>query len=281
MGRTLSLSPSRANDFKTCPLLYRFRAIDRLPESPSGAAVRGTLVHAVLEQLFRALPADRTEPEAVQSVTGVWQRLSAEHPELTAVVNEVGDPGTRWLDEAAELVRSYFALEDPTGFTPESCESQVEVSLTGVDGGPATPLKGVIDRIDLTASGELRIVDYKTGRAPSERREISALYQLKFYALMVYRLRGVVPEQLKLIYLGDSSTLTYRADLDELVAFQRGVVALWQAITAAIEAADFRPRRSAACGWCAHQALCPEFGGTPPPFPAVGPDAAIEVSTGR
>ena len=36
----------------TCPLLYRFRVIDRLPEAPSPAAARGTLVHAVLERLF-------------------------------------------------------------------------------------------------------------------------------------------------------------------------------------------------------------------------------------
>src|SRR6195952_3284298 len=249
-GRKLSLSPSRANDFKTCPLLYRFRAIDRLAELPSSAAVRGTLVHAVLEQLFRALAADRTDQEAVGSVAGVWQRLSAEHPELTAVVHEVGGvPATGWLDEAAELVRSYFALEDPTGFTPESCESKIEVSLAGVDGSPETPLKGVLDRIDLAASGELRIVDYKTGRAPSEHREITALYQLKFYALMIYRLRGIVPEQLKLIYLGDSSTLTYRPELGELITFERGVVALWQAITAAGEAGDLPPHPHARGGW--------------------------------
>ncbi|NUP20980.1 MAG: DUF2800 domain-containing protein, partial [Streptomyces sp.] len=47
-----SLSPSRASDFMQCPLLYRFRVIDRLPEKPSAAATKGTLVHAVLERLF-------------------------------------------------------------------------------------------------------------------------------------------------------------------------------------------------------------------------------------
>ena len=35
-----SLSPSRAADFKTCPLLYRFRSIDRLPERPGPDQVR-------------------------------------------------------------------------------------------------------------------------------------------------------------------------------------------------------------------------------------------------
>src|SRR5579859_2725609 len=52
-----SLSPSRAGDFLTCPLLYRFRVIDRLPEPPSQAATRGTLVHSVLERLFDAAAA--------------------------------------------------------------------------------------------------------------------------------------------------------------------------------------------------------------------------------
>ncbi|SCF86770.1 putative RecB family exonuclease, partial [Streptomyces sp. Ncost-T6T-2b] len=47
-----------------CPLLYRFRVIDKLPEKPSEAATRGTLVHAVLERLFDVPAADRTAPRA-------------------------------------------------------------------------------------------------------------------------------------------------------------------------------------------------------------------------
>ena len=31
MPKRLALSPSRASDYKQCPLLYRFRAIDKLP----------------------------------------------------------------------------------------------------------------------------------------------------------------------------------------------------------------------------------------------------------
>src|ERR1700759_3231214 len=56
--RRPALSPSRAADFKQCPLLYRFRVVDRLPEMPSRLQVRGTVVHAALERLF-ALPRDR------------------------------------------------------------------------------------------------------------------------------------------------------------------------------------------------------------------------------
>ena len=61
--RRPALSPSRASDFKQCPLLYRFRAIDRLPEPTSSAQLRGSVVHAALEQLY-ALPASERDPDS-------------------------------------------------------------------------------------------------------------------------------------------------------------------------------------------------------------------------
>src|SRR3982750_1878958 len=79
--RLPSLSPSRAADFKTCPLLYRFRTIDRLPEQPTFDQARGTLVHAVLERLFDLPAADRTVDRAGALVEEQWQRLLAESEE--------------------------------------------------------------------------------------------------------------------------------------------------------------------------------------------------------
>ncbi len=48
----------------TCPLLYRFRVIDRLPERPSMDAVRGSVVHKVLEELFDLPAVERTPDRA-------------------------------------------------------------------------------------------------------------------------------------------------------------------------------------------------------------------------
>ena len=79
--RRPALSPSRAGDFKQCPLLYRFRAIDRLPEPPSTAQLRGSVVHAALERLY-ALPAtDRVPETALSLVTPAWDAVVAEKPE--------------------------------------------------------------------------------------------------------------------------------------------------------------------------------------------------------
>ncbi|MDQ1724412.1 MAG: putative RecB family exonuclease [Frankiaceae bacterium] len=134
-----------------------------------------------------------------------------------------------------------------------------------LDGGMR--LMGYIDRLDEAATGELRIVDYKTGRAPQEAFEGKALFQLKFYALVLWRTRGVVPKELRLIYLGEGELLRYAPDEAELAGFERTVRALWQAIERAMASGDWRARPSKLCGWCNHQAICPAFGGESPPLP--------------
>ncbi|WP_345379039.1 RecB family exonuclease [Pseudonocardia yuanmonensis] len=316
--RRPALSPSRAADFKQCPLLYRFRAVDRLPEAPSAAALRGTLVHAVLERLFDLPAAERVPARAKALVGVVWAEIAAEAPEIVAAVleelrrrpvavdteddegtgdsgdsgdtadtadtadhgvpaetadtadhgvpaetAETADPLPGWLSSAEALLDTYFALEDPRAFEPQSRELLVETELSS-----GVPLRGYLDRLDVDAEGGLRIVDYKTGAAPREASEARALFQMKFYALALLELRGTVPEQLRLVYLGEGGEeLTYRPEAGELRRFQRILEAIWAAIREADRTGDFRPRRGPGCDWCAHRALCPAWDGTPPPYP--------------
>ncbi len=260
--RPLALSPSRAGDFKQCPLLYRFRTIDRLPEPPSSAAVRGTLVHAVLEQMFGKPKASRTPATATQDVIPTWDRLSTQNPEWFQMFGGAEQPDlAQWLESAKSLVQTYFTLEDPTRFDADSVELLLEVEVGGV------PLRGFVDRIDIAPAGQVRVVDYKTGSSPREAFQSKAIYQLKFYALMWWKLRGVLPTQLKLLYLGNAQPLIYSPNEDEMRAFEIGIRALWTAISGAVVSGNFLPRKSGLCPWCSHQALCPEFGGEPPPYP--------------
>ena len=177
------------------------------------------------------------------------------------------EPGqrTQLLEEARALLSGYYRLEDPTRFDPQSCEQRVEVELA--DG---TLLRGFIDRIDVAASGELRVVYYKTGKAPSAAwaaAEFRAMFQMKFYAVALLRSRGVLPARLRLIYLADGQVLDYSPDRDELLRFEKTLIAIWSAIQSAGQTGDFRPNRSRLCQWCPHQKHCPVFGGTPPPYP--------------
>ncbi|MCF7548970.1 RecB family exonuclease [Pseudonocardia sp. WMMC193] len=265
--RRPALSPSRAADFKQCPLLYRFRAVDRLPEAPSPAALRGTVVHAVLERLFDLPAAERVPAAARSLLPRVWAELLTEAPELAAVIPEPAEGGTdrigAWLTSAEELLETYFALEDPRAVEPGERELLVETVLPS-----GVPLRGYLDRLDVDGDGGLRIVDYKSGAAPRESGESRALFQMKFYALALLRLRGRVPAQLRLVYLGrGGEQLSYRPDAEELQRYGRILEAIWAAIVEADRTGEFRPSRSAACEWCAHKALCPAWEGTPPPYP--------------
>jgi putative RecB family exonuclease len=258
-----ALSPSRAADFKQCPLLYRFRAIDRLPEPSSTAQLRGSVVHAALEQLYGLPAAERGPQTADALVDPAWEQVIAGEPELAGQLD--AEAQTQILGEARKLLSGYYRLEDPTRFDPQSCEQRIEVELA--DG---TLLRGIIDRIDVAPTGELRVVDYKTGKAPSEARalaEFKAMFQMKFYAVALLRSRGVLPTRLRLIYLSDGQLLDYSPDESELLRFEKTLMAIWHAIQSAGATGDFRPRPSRLCDWCAHHEHCPEFGGTPPPYP--------------
>ena len=257
-----ALSPSRASDFMQCPLLYRFRVIDKLPQAPSAAAARGTLVHSVLERLFDLPAAGRTIEAAAAMVEPQWQALLEGEPELAALVDESdGAAVATWFGDAVSLIERWFTLEDPTRLEPDQRELYVETEVAGLT------LRGYVDRLDLTPTGEMRVVDYKTGRSPSELFEAKALFQMKFYALVLWRMRGQVPRMLQLVYLGNSEIVRYSPDEAELLAVERKLKALWKAIEVAAETGDWRPSKSKLCDWCDHRALCPAWGGTPPPLP--------------
>ena len=289
-----SLSPSRAGDFMQCPLLYRFRVIDKLPEKPSPAATRGTVVHAALERLFDVPAAERSVARARSLVAAEWERLLAEHPGLAQLFTAEGKDEApldeaelqRWLTGAEDLVERWFSLEDPTRLEPAEREMFVQTKLPS-----GLRLRGVVDRIDVAPTGEVRVVDYKTGKAPRPQFASGALFQMKFYALVLWRLRGVIPRRLQLVYLGSGDVLTHDPQEAELRAVERKLLALWEAIQRATETGDWRPKRSRLCDWCDHQARCPEFGGTPPPYPltvqprlpepAVSPETAAQETLGH
>lgn len=268
-----ALSPSRAADFKQCPLLFRFRTIDKLEGPPSPAAARGTLVHAVLEHLFELPAHERTVDAALALLEPRWQALVEEEPALAEMLegHESLDEET-WFQQAGALVEQWFTLEDPTRLEPEARELFVEAEVDGLT------LRGYVDRLDVAPDGALRVVDYKTGRSPSEAFEAKALFQMKFYALVLWRQRGVIPRQLQLVYLGNGEIVRFHPDERDLLALERNVQALWQAVVRAAQTGDWRPRTSRLCDWCEFTAFCPEFGGTPPPLPEGAALLAVDPS---
>lgn len=271
-----AISPSRAGDFMSCPLMYRFRTIDRLPEVPSPDAVRGTVVHKVLEDLFDLPAADRTPDRAADMLVPTWDVLLETEPALAEMFGGEGADVATWLASCRAVLDRYFDLEDPRRLEPADRELYVEVLLDS-----KLLLRGFVDRIDVAPDGRIRVVDYKSGRAPGVGYEAKALFQMKFYALVIWRMRGVVPSMLQLIYLGSGEILRYEPDEDDLRATERKVEAVWAAIQLAHETADWRPNPSRLCDWCSYHEFCPTKGGTIPALPerpAPVPDVSTDES---
>lgn len=247
----LKLSPSSASDFKNCPQLFKFRSVDRLPEPVSAPAAKGSLVHAVLERLFLEPPSSRTPERAQQLLEALWLEVR-EDPEFRPGGLPHPDESA-WLTGGRALLQNYFKLEDPRALEATRLEWWVEYEL------PEMQLRGIIDRVEEQADGTWILTDYKTGRVPGEQRELSAFFGLRFYALVCWRAFGVIPREIRLVYLADPAVLTLNPNERMLISFERQMQALGRAVQRAIGTGDWRTRPSPYCMSCSFQSTCPAW----------------------
>ncbi len=270
-----SLSPSKVASFKDCALAFRYSVIDRLPEPPSAPASKGTLVHRALERLFSQVPAGhRTPAAAMDQLDLAWGDLRF-HPELAGLALDE-EAEAEFRSDAARLVDNYFELEDPNQVRAVGIELMLEAKLGSMR------LRGVIDRLELDADGELVVTDYKTGRAPGIAFENSRLGGVQFYAFLCEQALGRRPARVQLLHLGEPLAIVSVPTTQSIRGLQGRASAVWTAVERACASEDFRPRPSRLCDWCAFQAHCPAFGGelVTAASPATAPPTNPALPTG-
>jgi putative RecB family exonuclease len=250
-GSLLKLSPSSATDFKSCPQLFKYRTIDGMPEPISGPAARGSLVHAVLERIFREEEESRTPHRAAELFEALWQEVRDEADFRPPGMDAKQE--SEWLRDGKKLLANYFKLEDPRVLNASRLEWWVEYELSDLH------LRGIIDRLEERDDGSWILTDYKTGRIPGESRELTAFFGLRFYALVCWRAFGVIPKEIRLIYLSDPSVLTLTPNERMLIAFERQMLALGVAVRRALVKNDWRTRPSPFCMSCSFQDVCPAW----------------------
>jgi len=248
-----TLTPSKVAAFTACPLAFRFSVIEHRPEPPSPHAVKGTLVHAVLEGLFwNHDAADRTEAAAAGELARAWAELASD-PEFVAL-ELTADQADAFLADARQLVSNYFSIEDPTAVRTIGVELGVELEADGIR------LRGIIDRLDIGPDGALTVIDYKTGRAPAPRYEQGRLGGVQTYALLCERILGRAPTEVRLLHLRDPLVISAFPTPQTLRGQQRRTAAIWGAIERACGTGDFRPSVGPLCQFCHFKPSCPAFG---------------------
>jgi putative RecB family exonuclease len=257
-----SLSPSKVSSFKDCALAFRLSAIDRLPEVKTLPAAKGTVVHRALELLFWE------EPPGSRSLDVALTKLDRAVPEIldgveyTALALD-GDERAALVDDARQLLRNYYELEDPDQVRVIGTELRLSVGLGTLR------LSGIIDRLELDADGALVVTDYKTGRAPSESHQQSKLVGVHFYAFLCEEVFGRRPVRIQLLHLREPMSISTTPSDQSIRGLRQQTTAIWSAVERACRTEDFRPKPGFACSWCSYQAYCPARGGDlsqlPPP----------------
>jgi putative RecB family exonuclease len=248
-----TLTPSKVTAFTNCPLAFQFSVIEHRPEPPSPHAVKGTLVHTALEGLFwNHEPSDRTPAAAERELRQAWDELATD-PEFVELALSDEDAAA-FLADAGTLVANYFRLEDPTTVRAIGVELGVERAEDGLR------LRGIIDRLDIGPDGALTVIDYKTGRAPSERYEQGKMGGIQTYALLCEQILGRAPAEVRLLHLRDPVAIVAVPTAQTLRGQQRRTSAVWGAIERACVNEDFRPKVGPLCRSCHFKPSCPAFG---------------------
>jgi putative RecB family exonuclease len=248
-----TLSPSRASDFKVCPQLFKFKAIDKIEVPPTVYQARGTTAHLALQWLFDLEASHRTPETLYELFRKAWAELrTEEYPNLF----EDTEQERAWGIESLEVLANYFRIEDPTQLEPVDRELDMTEDL-----GEIT-IRGILDRMEEETDG-LVITDYKTGKAPPERYSIPAFFALKIYALLIRNRTGRTPVRLKLMYLNGPTVYQIPVNDAQLDATKRQLEALWSAINRAIVRNEFPTRPGRLCDWCQYRDRCPAFADEP------------------
>ncbi|MEM9517039.1 MAG: PD-(D/E)XK nuclease family protein [Actinomycetota bacterium] len=250
-----SLSPSRVSSFTTCPMQFRFSSIDKLPEPPGRATTRGTIVHRALELLFVRPPEQRTAAALDADLATALAEYRT-HPDWVGLQLDADDAAA-FDRECSRLVERYRTMEDPTRVREIGIELRMEAAVGNLT------LRGIIDRLELNADGELVVTDYKTGRAPSNNYEQKSLAGVHFYAFLCQQVLGRRPALIRLMYLSSGETIETVPSEQSVRFITTRTAAVWNAVERACVTGDFRPRTSRICDYCSFQRWCPAFGGDP------------------
>ena len=261
------MSPSKITAFTNCPLAFRFSVVEHLPEPPSPAALKGTLVHRALELLFTEYPrGSRSRESAQKALDAAWHELQG-GDELDGLGLDEAET-IIFLSDARVLVDRYLELEDPDAVRAIGLEMNLSTEIDGVT------VRGIIDRLDELDDGTLAVVDYKTGRAPRHEQSRSRLSGVQMYALMCEAELGRRPSVVRLLYLRDRIVISAAPTDQAMRGTRQRALGVWSAIERACKEDDFRPNPSSLCRFCAFQDYCPAFGGDPSLAAAALGDAA-------
>jgi RecB family exonuclease len=260
--RLYACTPTRLSTWLDCPRRYRMTYLDRPPPAkgpPWAHNSLGASVHNALAGWWRLPRARRTVTAAGDLLDQGWIGEGFADSLQSA----------RCRHWARGLVEAYV-----TGLDPAS--EPIGVERTVATRSDLITVSGRIDRLDdrrgTDGTGELVVVDYKTGRHVLTVDDARTSLPLALYALAAERVMRRPCRRVELHHLPTGRVLAWEHTAESLARQLRRA----EDIAAECAAADeqyraekdggrapaltdaFPPRPGSWCGWCDYRACCPE-----------------------
>ena len=256
----LDFSYSRMDMFKTCPLKYKFRYIDKIKEKPKGFFFFGSAIHAALEFLYKG---DSRVFPTVEQVCQAFLEFWFSKP-LSQQGFRNPEEAARKRGEGLAMLREYYRVNKDSFTRAFLTEKIFKFEIDGL------LVTAISDRMDYVGNGKLLITDYKTGK--DVRRTPNQLYMYQKIAEANPELPELLAERLgvKTNDLKISQMLYYHVPTNKKYYFDRAsddeIKRFWDMALATADemrSGNFEPSPSEfACRWCDYKQYCPIYGGT-------------------
>ena len=250
---------SRLDTYARCPMAYKARYLDPkipgapsvppLPDSPS-AALLGTLCHRSLElagqELLRARHKGRLNRQ---------QRLILDS--LARAFQEAPEAGGAVLAEAQAILVEYLQAGD--FYADQVVGLEWPFDLVIEDPAGDIRVVGVIDRLEVTPEGVVRIKDYKTNRMLYTKDELRHSLQASLYEIAVRDSEALAvtpdtPVDFEFILLRHGLAQRTTRSGSELQLALHQVITL---VRRCEGSRRFEPQLNKYCAWCDHKVRCP------------------------
>lgn len=242
----MRISYSSLDTYRNCPLKYKFREIDRIPEPKSKEAVFGTLVHAVLKFAHTPALLPPTLEQALDYFSKGWNSEVYD--------NEMEERAA--FAQGVTIIQNYYEKNLIADYTIIDLESRFAIEIGDEETGKHI-VSGIIDRIDKTKDG-YEIIDYKTTRKMPSQDKVDNDIQLSIY-LRAFLNR--YPKEIgrldkitvSLYYLKHGVKLSSTRTREQLETLEKTFLD----VIKCIEEGKFDPILSPLCDWCGYQKICP------------------------
>jgi RecB family exonuclease len=273
-------SYSALDTYKTCPLKYKFQAIDKIPAPKRVEAIFGSIIHSSLKFMFKRDPLYPTVDEVVDFFSKKWNEKSSSiewpNPDKKA---DKGEPSPRgeagrnvreeieklFFEEGIKTLKNFYKKNQPWKFNTVDLESRFHLEIKDEKTGTTHTLAGIIDRIDKNIkTDEYEIIDYKTAKRMPPAESLENDLQLSLYHMALSKRWPDFPNEkikLSLYFLKHNEKITASPPSGKLKEktekTKNQLLEIIREIEERTRKNDFPPVPGPLCNWCGYKKMCP------------------------